>query len=163
MSSFFSWLTSPVARKPAELELPIRAESPGAEPVDIEAGVPFVDRGMQLPEEYGVDVVRALVQDPFHLMVYWELRPDSLRTLEGLFPDGSSADFRPTMRLTDLTEGSEAYVHVPLLGKYWFVASPTHQYRVDVGALSAQYGFVPVVRSNVVETPRGTVATAVAD
>lgn len=164
MSSFFSWLTSPVFRKPAELELPLEPTLPGAEPADLEESAEaFVDRGMVLPDQYGVDIARAMVQDPFHLMAYWELRASSLDSLVTLFPDGASADFRPTMRLTDLTEGSEAYVHIPMMGKYWFVTSPSHQYRVDIGALSPQFGFVPVVRSNVVETPRGTVSTTLAD
>ncbi len=163
MSSYFSWLTSPVLRKPAELELPAEPVAPGSEPAELESPVDVVDRGMNIPSTYGVDIVRALVQDPFHLMVYWELRSDSVAALEDLFPDGASADFRPTMRMTDLVEGTEAYVHIPLLGKYWFVAMPGHQYRVDVGALSPRHGFVPVVRSNVVETPRGTIATVVSE
>jgi hypothetical protein len=161
MSSYFSWRTSPVKRKPAELEPPVPPAAPSAAP-DEPPAEGYVDRGMTLPDAYGVDVARALVQDPFHLMVYWELRAESVRALEGLFPDGA-ADFRPTMRLTDLTEGTEAYVNVPLSGKYWFETMPSHQYRADVGAYSPRHGFVPVVRSNVVETPRGTVAAVVDD
>lgn len=163
MSSFFSWLTSPVMRRPAELELPSSPAAPSAPSAETDAAEPYVDRGMEIPSSYGVDVVRALVQDPFHLMVYWEVLSESVRALEGLFPEGAAAEFKPTMRLTDLTEGTEAYVHVPLTGKYWFEATPSRQYRIDVGALSPRHGFVPVVRSNVVETPRGTVATAVDD
>jgi hypothetical protein len=162
MTSFFSWVTSPVLRRPVELELPGPADAPSEAHV-ADAAAPYVDLGMPLPESYSVDIVRALVQDPFHLMVYWELRAESLRALEDLFPDGAAAGFRPAMRLTDLMEGTEAYVHVPLAGKYWFSAVPSHEYRVDVGAISERHGFVPVVRSNVVETPRGTVATEVDD
>lgn len=157
MSSFFSWVTSPVLRRPLELELPAAPEVPGAEPA-VDEAEGFVDRGMAIPESYGVDVARALVQDPFHLMVYWELRAESLRAIQDLFPWGGASDFRPTLRLTDLLEGNEVYVHVPLSGKYWFGAVPGREYRVDVGALSSVHGFVPVVRSNVVETPRGTVS-----
>jgi hypothetical protein len=163
MPSFFDWVTSPSPRKPAELELPAPASAPSEVPAGELSAEPFVDRGMEIPGSYGVDIVRALVQDPFHLMVYWELRAESLRALELLFPNGDAADFRPTMRLTELADGSEAYVHVPLTGKYWFGASPNRQYRVDAGALSPIHGFVPIVRSNVVETPRGTVAATVDD
>jgi hypothetical protein len=162
MSIFTSWVTSPSGRRPVELELPARPPAPSALPED-DAAETYVDRGWTLPETYGVDIVRALVQDPFHLMVYWEVRPESIAALEDLFPWGASSDFRPTMRMTDLVEGTEAYVTVPLAGKYWFGVMPSHQYRVDVGALSPHHGFVPVMRSNVVETPRGTVAAAVDD
>jgi hypothetical protein len=162
MSIFTSWVTSPSGRRPVELELPAAPAAPSATPAS-EQAEPFVDLGLDLPEAYGVDIVRALVQDPFHLMVYWEIRPESLAALEDLFPWGAASEFRPTMRMTDLVEGTEAYVSVPLSGKYWFGALPGHQYRVDVGALSPHHGFVPVMRSNVVETPRGTVSPTVDD
>lgn len=159
MSMFSSWPTSPGGRVPLEIELQTPPEvpdvrSPLAEPE-------FVDRGMEIPASYGIDVVRALVQDPFHLLVYWELRPESLRALAGIFPDGSLDEFRPAMRLTDVDEGYEAYVAVPLSGKYWFATSPDRGYRIEIGARSEQFGFVPIVRSAVVRTPRGTVAPEV--
>jgi hypothetical protein len=112
---------------------------------------------MPIPDSYRIDVVRALVQDPFHLLVYWELRDDSLEAIHDLFPN-NGAGFRPTMRLVDYSDGFEAYVNIPTAGKYWFGTLPGHRYRVDVGARSVQYGFVPIVRSNFVETPRGTVS-----
>src|SRR5262249_3953357 len=46
-------------------------------------------------------------------------------------------------------------------GKYWFGTTPGRRYRVDVGARSPEHGFVPIVRSNTVEVPRGTVAAEV--
>src|SRR5215203_1420462 len=120
MSIFTNWLTSPVIRRPLELELPAEPLAPST-PADeaAEESAPFVDLGMELPDAYGVDIVRALVQDPFHLLVYWEIRPESLTAVEGLFPNGPSGNFHPSMRLTELSEGYEAYVHVPLSGKYW--------------------------------------------
>jgi hypothetical protein len=163
MSIFSQWGTSPgVWRQPVALDLPTAPTPPGAQTVDGESG-PFVDRGMEIPESYGVDVVRALVQDPFHIMVYWELRPESLDALRALFPNGASAPFTPTMRLTDIDTGGEAYISVPQSGKYWFDVVPDRRYRVDVGARSAEHGFVPITRSNVVTTPRGTVASTVDD
>lgn len=162
MSIFTNWVTSPGGRKPLELELPVAAEPPSAVLLDPD-GVPFVDTGMDIPESYGVDIVRALVQDPFHLMVYWEIRPESYASLQGLFPSDAVSSFRPVMRLTDLEIGDEAYVTIPLAGKYWFAVTPSRSYRVDIGALSNAFGFVPIVRSNVVETPAGTVSTSVDD
>jgi hypothetical protein len=162
MSIFTNWLTSPVLRRPLELELPVEPLAPST-PADeaAEGDVPFVDYGMELPDNYGVDIVRAMVQDPFHLMVYWEVRPDSLKSVEGLFPNGAAGNFHTSMRLTELSEGYEAYVHVPASGKYWFQVYPGHRYRVDLGARSDQFGFVPISRSNVVETPRGTVSVEI--
>jgi len=160
MSIFTSWITSPGGRKPIELELPVDPAAPSASAHDSDE-VKFVDSGMEIPESYGVDIVRALVQDPFHLMVYWEIRPESYSAIEGLFPRGEVSTFRPFMRLTDLDAGDEAYVAIPLSGKYWFSVNPSSSFRIDVGALSSSSGFVPVVRSNVVRTPAGTVSTAV--
>jgi hypothetical protein len=156
MSTFGGWPSSIHSRLPLELELPTRPDAPSSEPIADDGA--FVDVGMAIPESYGVDVVRALVQDPFHLMVYWELRAESLLALSALFPDASIERFHACMRLTDMDEGYEAYVAIPLAGKYWFLTMPDKGYRVDVGARSAEYGFVPIVRSNVVRTPRGTVS-----
>jgi hypothetical protein len=161
MTIFSGWPSSSGGRLPLELELPVAPAAPSAEPTDLEA--PYVDLGMRIPESYGRDVIRALVQDPFHLMVYWELRPSSLGALGGLFPNAPADAFHPSMRLTDLEAGFEAYVAIPLTGKYWFGTMPGRTYRVDVGGRSAEHGFVPVVRSNTVETPRGTVAAKVDD
>lgn len=162
MSIFTSWITSPGGRKPIELELPEAPATPGATALETDDGV-FVDAGMDIPESYGIDIVRALVQDPFHLMVYWEIRPESYSAIEGLFPRDAASSFRPFMRLTDLDAGDEAYVAIPLSGKYWFAVNPSSSFRIDVGALSQTFGFVPVVRSNVVHTPAGTVSTEVDD
>lgn len=153
--------TSPGGRLPLELELPTEPEAPSAEPVELvaaeeQAAAP--DLGMDIPESYGVDVVRALVQDPFHLLVYWELQSESVRALVDVFPDTSLEEFRPTMRLTDVDAGFEAYVAIPLKGKYWFGTMPDRGYRVDIGARSPHYGFIPIMRSQTVRTPRGTVA-----
>ncbi|MGB5039018.1 MAG: DUF4912 domain-containing protein [Blastocatellia bacterium] len=160
MSIFTSWVTSPGGRRPLELELPVAPAAPSTSTVESEEGL-YVDAGMEIPESYGIDIVRALVQDPFHLMVYWEIRPESYSAIQGLFPHDAVEAFRPFMRLTDLDAGDEAYVEIPLAGKYWFSVNPSSSFRIDVGALSSRFGFVPIVRSNVVHTPAGTVSTAV--
>jgi hypothetical protein len=160
MSSFFSkWASSSAWQRPAELQTPQAPAQPNVAPID--GAVPYVDRGMRIPETYGVDVVRALVQDPFRMMVYWEMRTESLDAIAGLFPDGAEAGFRPAMRLTEIDGTGEAIVAIPSAGKYWFDVTPGRRYRVDLGARSDTYGFVPIARSNVVETPRGTVAPTV--
>lgn len=159
MPFFSSWITSPGFHRPVELQLPAEPSAPSAEP-ELEPAT-YVDRGMELPETYDVDTVRVLVQDPFHLMVYWELRAESFRSLNLVFPYSGLDNFRPTLRLSDLDEGGEAYVSVPLAGKYWFAVTPGRRYRVDLGALSGDRGFVPIIRSNVAETMRGTISPSV--
>lgn len=163
MPSFSSWPTSPGMRQPVVLELPAEPVAPSTVPSDEEQGAPFVDLGLPIPESYGVDIVRALVQDPFHLMIYWEMIPESFQAIQDLFPSVPGSRFQPVLRLTDLEEGVESYIAVPLSGKYWFVTVPGHTYRVDVGGRSPDRGFVPIVRSNTVTTPRGTVSPTVDD
>jgi len=45
-----------------------------------------VDLGLPIPAGYNLDLMRALVQDPFHLFVHWQLKDDPYERLRRIFP-----------------------------------------------------------------------------
>jgi hypothetical protein len=149
-----SFGTAPV--KPLEAAVPVAVVSAG-EP----AGKPYIDEGLPVPDDYGVDIVRALLQDPFRLFIYWDVRPRSLEGLTKLFPDVEAAEFRTTLKLRDMQGGQEALFPVGARGRYWMMVFPDRTYEFEVGVRSPRHGYISLLRSNRVTTPRGTISTEV--
>lgn len=117
-----------------------------------------IDEGSILPTEYEVDIVRAMLQDPFRVFVYWEVREQSLKALTRYFSTEEVSDFKVTLRLTELKGRDEAYFDVDRRGRYWLMVFPDREYEVEIGLRSPVHGFISLVRSNRVRTPRGTVS-----
>lgn len=116
------------------------------------------DFGEPIPESYDVDILHALVQDPFRIFIYWELRPAAWETLRFLFPEHEISGFKTALRLEELSEGYEAYFDVPPRGSYWMAVYPGKQYQFEIGMYHPQHGFIAVLHSNVARTPRGTIS-----
>jgi Domain of unknown function (DUF4912) len=119
----------------------------------------FVDPGLPIPESYDFEIARAMLQDPFHIFLYWQVRSASFQPLSNYFSDEDAKTFRVTLRLTELKGGHEAYFEVAPRGRYWLTVFPDREYRFEVGLLSPVHGYISMIRSNRVQTPRGTVST----
>ncbi len=143
---------------------PIEPDQPAAEPIPVSeaSDQPYIDEGLPVPESYGVDIIRALLQDPFRIFIYWEVRPESLKGLTRIFSEAEAADFRPTLKLRDMDGGQEAFFEVGPRGRYWMMVFPDRTYEFEMGVRSPEHGYISLVRSNQVRTPRGTVSPAVA-
>lgn len=115
-----------------------------ASPASVEQG--------ELPESYGQTKVVAMPVNPYLVHVYWDLDPKLAS------PDTPTAG-AGCLRFSDTTTGEPPGsfdVKVDLAARNWYVHlwSPERRYVVQLG-LSAEGGaFVPLARSNVVETPR---------
>ena len=144
--------------KPIEPDQPVAELIPAEEPSD----QPYIDEGLPVPESYGVDIIRALLQDPFRIFIYWEVRPESLKGLTKIFSEAEAADFRPTLKLRDMDGGHEAFFEVGPRGRYWMMVFPDRAYEFEMGVRSPEHGYISLVRSNQVRTPRGTVSPTVA-
>lgn len=118
-----------------------------------------------LPAAYGVDRLVLLPRDPWWVFVFWEIAPatrDAACTALG----AEAAGARPMLRLYDVTfvdpRGSNASlsfdVEVPTGVESWYVnvGRPAASYCAEVGLRTAAGRFLPLVRSNVVATPRAT-------
>lgn len=97
---------------------------------------PYIDWGPALPATYGVTRVVALVRDPGMIFAWWE-----------------GGD---TLRIRDLTAGTERVEGVSLVGSWYGGAEPEHEYEIDLLA-----GGRVVAVSNRIRTPRRGPATAV--
>jgi uncharacterized protein DUF4912 len=136
---------------------------PRLEPKPVVAPEPFIDEGPPLPVSYDTDLVRALLQDPFRVFVYWEVRERSLKSLMRFFSPDDAASFRIVLKLNELEGGSEAFFDVGLSGRYWMLVFPDRVYEFEIGVRSPLHGYISLVRSNRVRTPRGTVSPRVAE
>ena len=152
--------TGAVARKPAEewfaaagtfmgrVWSAVRAfrgalhQEPGGEPHE---GRPasLLDDG-ELPESYGRTKVVAMAVSPYLIHVYWDLAAAHRDS-----PEPASLRFHET------GTGSAFDVNVELAAKNWYVHlwSPDQRYEVELG-VRRDGEFVPLARSNAVQTPR---------
>lgn len=122
---------------------------------------PSPDFGEAIPESYDLDILHALVQDPFRIFIYWELQPVIWNTMRSLFSEDEISGLKTVLRLEEMTEGYEAYFDVPSRGSYWMAVYPGKQYQFEIGVYHAQFGFIAVLRSNIAQTPRGTISPEV--
>ena len=81
-------------------DAPIQHDPPATE-TEAEAAQP--DFGLPIPSAYALDFIRALVQDPFHLFVHWQLKDDPFARLSKMFPPtaGGKEDFHTVLKLID--------------------------------------------------------------
>jgi hypothetical protein len=121
---------------------------------------PYVDEGLPVPESYGIDILRALLQDPFRIFIYWEVREISLLALTRFFPPEEARAFRVVLKLTELGGRHEVFFEVGRRGRYWMMVFPEREYEFEIGVRSPTHGFISLLRSNRVRTPRGTVSPA---
>ena len=119
----------------------------------------------ELPRAYGRDRIVLLPRDPWWVFAYWEVTPTSritaLRAL-GAQAEGS----REVLRAYDVTfiafTGDNAWlsfdVELTPGVDHWYlnVGRPAASFCVELGLRTTSGRFVPLVRSNVVTTPRSS-------
>lgn len=118
----------------------------------------FVDTGLPVPATYDRDIIRAMIQDPFRVFIYWEVRQESLAGLTRYFAPEEARGFRVVLKLTEVEGGNEAFFEVERRGRYWMMVFPDRQYVFEIGVRSPLHGYISLIKSNGVRTPRGTVS-----
>ncbi|MEP7336605.1 MAG: DUF4912 domain-containing protein [Acidobacteriota bacterium] len=137
--------TEAVAPKAAELAAP--DEEVPAEPI--------VDTGLPIPAHYDFDMMRAMVQDPFRLFVYWQLKDSPFDRLNRMFPASEVSSFQTVLKLIDETTNIAVFFNAAYAREYWFSVFPDRSYRVELGVRSPRYGFIKLLSSQTARTPRG--------
>ncbi len=116
---------------------------------------PHVDHGLPIPATYSLDLMRALVQDPFHLFVHWQLKDDPFERLQRMFPAAAAGTFHTVLKLVDESNAIAVFFDAGYAREYWFNVFPDRSYRVELGLRSPQFGFIKLLGSQAVRMPRG--------
>lgn len=155
--------TAPLIRPEiSEVATPSLAEPQGTAAPAVDAE-PFIDLGLPVPDTYDTDILRAMIQDPFRVFIYWEAREENLRALTDYFSAEEVKTFSTVLKLRDLATGHEAYFPVGRRGRYWMMVFPDREYEFEIGVRSSAHGYISLLRSNRVRTPRGTISPVTAD
>ncbi|HEX9004907.1 MAG TPA: DUF4912 domain-containing protein [Blastocatellia bacterium] len=129
-----------------------------AEAIETETEVaaePIVDTGLPIPSHYDFDMMRAIVQDPFRLFVYWQLKDNPFDRLRKMFPAAEADGFHTMLKLVDETNNISVFFNAAYAREHWFSVFPDRSYRVELGMRSPKYGFIKLLNSQPVRTPRG--------
>jgi len=130
------------------------------EPLAAEA---FVDLGLPIPDTYETDILRAMIQDPFRVFIYWEVRRDNLNALTQYFSPEDVKTFKTVLKLRDMFGGQESTFDVDRRGRYWMMVFPDREYQFEIGVQSPLHGYISLLASNPVQTPRGTISPGTAE
>jgi hypothetical protein len=170
--------TSPPAVAPADMA-PKPAPRPPAGPhAEVEeakywlAPEPPRPRGVvvdrepgELPRSYGRDRIVLLPRDPWWAFAYWEVTPATrVRALRALGAEGEGA--REVLRAYDVTfltfTGDNAWLSfdievIPGTDRWYLnLGRPAAAFCVELGLRTPGGRFLPLVRSNVINTPRSS-------
>jgi len=137
-----------------KIEPPVISAAPGD--IGHAEGAPPADG--TFPEGYDVDIVRAMLQDPFRVFVYWHVREQSIKALTRYFSPQDVAGFSTVLKLIETTGPAEAFFEIGRRGRYWLTVYPDREYEFEIGVRSPIHGYISLIRSNRVRTPRGTVS-----
>ncbi len=120
-----------------------------------------------LPSFYGEDRLVLLTRDPYWLFAYWEVTPVSRKQLE---MEGQRAWEHLNLALrvsrydTDM-EKEEGCFHIPVnhTVESWCIEAgvPDRYYKVELGGQIPGRGFVSVLCSNIVKTPRDQISNLI--
>jgi hypothetical protein len=145
-------------------EEPARQEAPCMTQAD--AGQEKGDRKWQLPDYYGENVIRLMVQSPAVLYVYWEITWPRMRMVAS-YLQTDYRDVQKGIRLYDVTDryfdGGNAHGWRDILvgedARSWYIPNvqPGRTYIADFG-LFHEGRFCPILRSEPAATPRNWTA-----
>ncbi len=124
---------------------------------------PIIDTGLPIPSHYDFDIMRILVQDPFHLFVYWQLKDNPFDRLQRIFPTSEINKFHTALKLIDETNNIAVFFDAAFSREYWFNVFPDRQYRVELGLRSPTFGYIKLLSSESVLTPRGGPSDQIAE
>src|SRR5262249_14638753 len=99
-------------------------------------------------------MMRAMAQDPFRIFVYWQLKDDPFERVRKIFPADGANGFHTTLKLIDETNNISVFFDAAYAREYWFNVFPDRTYQVEMGLRSMRHGFINLINSQPIPTPR---------
>ena len=150
---------SPEAQLKAGIELGGASEMKPAisQPVHHEAeSVPstYIDRGLPIPDSYGLDRLIALIRDPRWIFCYWELHADKLPEIRAQRGQNFLDSCAWVLRLYRVDEGSATDVEIePYAGCWYLEAGPSGKYLLELALLAPDGEWISLLVSEIIATP----------
>lgn len=117
----------------------------------------------ELPQYYGDNKVVLMVRDPWWIFSYWELQPEFVEEKRHIIPPDKRQDVSFVMRVYDISyidfNGANAHyffdITIPYGAEKWYinVNAPGRTWVAEMGWISSDGSFYPIIRSNAVSTP----------
>jgi hypothetical protein len=123
----------------------------------------FLDFGPALPRRYGVDRLQTMVQSPLRVFAYWELRDTTLMEALEDIPAEDRQNFQLLLRWKDEDAAREWRFDMGIASSWWFDTQPEHRYRLELGLYWDEYGWLPLLASKELATPRLALGPAAPD
>jgi hypothetical protein len=114
----------------------------------------FLDFGPSLPSRYDVDRLELMTQSPLRVFAYWELREATIATALGRVPAQDRQNFQLLLKWRDQTAGQERVLDPGITDSWWFDTLPENRYQLQLGLYWSEYGWLPMLTSSELVTPR---------
>lgn len=119
-----------------------------------------VDFGPPLPSRYGVDQLELMVQSPLRVFAYWELREATILTALRRITDDDRQNFQLLLKWKEKDAGRERCLDPGTTDNWWFDTLPESRYQLELGLYWGEYGWLPLLASGELMTPRQALGPA---
>jgi Domain of unknown function (DUF4912) len=117
-------------------------------------GEAFLDFGPALPTRYDVDQIELMVQSPLRVFAYWELRDATIKAALRSISIRDRHNFQLLLKWKELDATREQGLDPGTTDHWWFDTLPEHRYRLELGLYWNEYGWLPLLASDELITPR---------
>lgn len=125
---------------------------------------PWSEEQFSIPNGYGDTRITLMVKDPWWLFAYWEVSPQTERSVRSQLLPHEIADLQTVLRVYDVTDvdfpsqpAHHAFdISLSGLASNWYIHTnaPHRSFLVEIGLLTAGGRFLLLARSNCVTAPR---------
>jgi Domain of unknown function (DUF4912) len=114
----------------------------------------FLDFGPPLPSRYDVDHLELMTQSPLRVFAYWEVREATIATALGRILVEDRQNFQLLLKWTGKDASQERFLDPGTTDNWWFDTLPEHRYQLELGLYWSEYGWLPLLSSGELVTPR---------
>ena len=122
----------------------------------------YIDRGLPLPEGYGLDRLVALVRDPEWVFTYWELNGPALATIKAQRGEKFVEDCAWVLRVYRVDENSAVDMEIePGMGGWYVQVGTSGRYVFEMALLSPEGEWLSLLVSTLLGAPYAGVSSRI--
>jgi len=114
----------------------------------------FLDFGPPLPSRYDVDHLELMTQSPLRVFAYWEVREATIVTALGRIPVEDRQNFQLLLKWKGKNADQQRFLDPGTTDHWWFDTLPENRYKLELGLYWSEYGWLPLLASAELVTPR---------